>query len=71
LSDYEPEDVYNMVEVGWYFGACPNKTFSTREGEGSEVTEENVILALVVNSTGTELKFSGGSHPLTFHNHVR
>ena len=34
LSDFEPEDVYNMHEIGLYFRPYPNKTLAQGEVKG-------------------------------------
>jgi hypothetical protein len=54
LSNYEPEDVYNMDETGLYFRAHPNKTLTQGKVKGRKLQKERVTLALAVNSTGTD-----------------
>ena len=54
MSDYEPEDDYNMDEIGLYFRARPNKTLAQGKVKGRKLKKENVTIALDVNSIGTD-----------------
>ena len=54
MSNYAPEDVYNMDETGLYFKVHPNKTLAQGKVKGRKLQNERVTLALVVNSTGTD-----------------
>ena len=54
LSNYEPEDVYNMDEIGLYFRAHPNKTLAQGRVKGRTLKNEIVTITLATNSNGTD-----------------
>ena len=54
LSDYVPEDVYNMDETELNFKAHSNKTLAQGKMKDRKLQKEHITFAFVVNAIGID-----------------
>lgn len=56
LSDYKPEDVYNLDETGLFYRLLPSKTyaFADEKRYGNKKSKIRVTLTLITNADGSD-----------------
>ncbi|XP_060085270.1 jerky protein homolog [Ylistrum balloti] len=53
LTDYNPEDIYNMDETELFYRLGPNYTLATETTKGTKKSKDRITVALTANATGT------------------
>jgi hypothetical protein len=66
LQDYNPDDVYNIDESGFYFSMDPNTTLAFNKTYGISKCKARLTAAFCVNASGTDKR-----KPLVIWKHIK
>ncbi|KAL2632892.1 hypothetical protein R1flu_004371 [Riccia fluitans] len=54
ISQFDPEDVYNVDETGLFFRLEPRRSLATKKMSGKKASKGRLTIALTCNMTGTD-----------------